>query len=72
MSDRWLSVNEIADHIGVSRDTIYRWIDEKKIPAHKIGRLWKFKTEEVDAWVREGKGADDPAPSSPQGKKEGR
>ena len=62
MSARWLSVQEIADHLGVSRDTVYRWIDDRKIPAHKIGRLWKFKMEEVDAWVRAGKGADDAAP----------
>jgi excisionase family DNA binding protein len=49
---RWYSVNEVANHLGVAIDTIYRWIERKKMPAHRVGRLWKFKLSEVDAWVR--------------------
>jgi len=52
MSERWLSVDEIAGHLGVSRDTIYKWIKRNNLPAHKTGRLWKFRIDEVDAWVR--------------------
>jgi excisionase family DNA binding protein len=52
MQDRWLSVEEIAVYLGVSRDTIYSWVGKTDIPAHKVGRLWKFKTAEVDQWVR--------------------
>ena len=33
---------------------VYRWIESKALPAHKIGRLWKFKLTEVDEWVRSG------------------
>jgi len=58
MTERWLSVEEIAAFLGVSKDTIYAWINKRSMPAHKIGRLWKFKTEEVDTWVRSGGGAD--------------
>ena len=54
MEDRWLSVDEIADYLGVKRDTIYKWITRKKMPAHKLGRLWKFQKDEVDEWVRSG------------------
>jgi excisionase family DNA binding protein len=54
MEDRWLSVDEIAAYLGIKRDTVYAWISERSMPAHKIGRLWKFKKEEVDKWVREG------------------
>ena len=54
MDDRWLSVDEICAHLGVSRDTIYKWIDKTDIPAHRVGRLWKFKKDEVDDWVRAG------------------
>lgn len=50
--ERWLSVDEIAEHLGVKRDTIYKWIDRNDLPAHKVGRLWKFKVKEVDKWVR--------------------
>lgn len=56
--DRWFSVNEIADHLGVKRDTLYKWISHKKIPAHRMGRLWKFKKDEVDKWVKAGGAAD--------------
>jgi len=52
MEDRWLSVDEICSYLGIKRDTIYKWINEKKMPAQKIGRLWKFKKDEVDEWVR--------------------
>jgi excisionase family DNA binding protein len=59
MEDRWLSVDEITAYLGVSRDTIYNWISQKGLPAHRLGRLWKFKRDEVDAWVRQG-GASEP------------
>ncbi|WP_449288336.1 helix-turn-helix domain-containing protein [Marinobacter salarius] len=58
LDDRWLSVNEIAKYLGVSGDTIYRWIDKQAMPAHRVGRAWKFKKDEVDAWVRSGGASD--------------
>lgn len=42
----------IAEHLGVTKDSIYTWIAAKGMPAHRVGRLWKFKVTEVDAWVR--------------------
>jgi excisionase family DNA binding protein len=54
MTEPWVSVEQIAEHLGVRRDSIYRWIDAKGLPAHRIGRLWKFKVSEVDDWVRRG------------------
>ena len=57
MTEPWLSADDIAAHLGVTKDTIYTWIADKDMPAHKIGRLWKFKLTEVDEWVRAG-GAD--------------
>lgn len=55
MQDRWLSAEEIAAHLGVNPDTIYKWTERKKLPAHKIGRLWKSKATEVDVWICQGK-----------------
>ena len=54
-NDRWFSVEEIAAYLGVKRDALYKWIDRKNMPAHKVGRLWKFRKEEVDKWIRMGK-----------------
>lgn len=58
MEDRWLSVNEIAAYLGITSDSVYRWIESKSMPAHRVGRRWKFRKEELDEWVRSG-GADD-------------
>ena len=54
MADRWLSVDEIAEHLGVSKDTVYTWVNERGMPGHKVGRLWKFQQNEVDEWVLAG------------------
>lgn len=54
MSEPWLSADDIASHLGVTTDTVYSWIADRAMPAHKIGRLWKFQTSEVDGWVRSG------------------
>ncbi|MBW2682673.1 MAG: helix-turn-helix domain-containing protein [Deltaproteobacteria bacterium] len=59
MEDRWRSVEEIGAYLGVKRDTVYRWISDKNMPANKVGRLWKFKKDEVDTWVRQGGARDD-------------
>ena len=56
----------VAGHLGVAKDTVYRWIDGRHLPAHRIGRLWKCKLSEVDAWVRNGGAADDSNESEAQ------
>ena len=53
-TEPWVSVDDVARHLAVTKDSIYRWIDAKQMPAHKVGRLWKFKLSEVDAWIRSG------------------
>lgn len=55
--DKWYSLEETAEYLGVTKDTIRNWIKKTDIPAHKIGRLWKFKLTEVDEWVKSGKSA---------------
>ena len=57
MAERWLSVVEIAEHLGVKKDTVYKWVARKKMPAHKVGRLIKFQIGEVDQWIKEGHAA---------------
>jgi excisionase family DNA binding protein len=58
MDDRWLSVGEIAEYLGISKDTVYAWITNRGLPGHRIGRFWKFKRSEVDEWVHRGKSKD--------------
>ena len=59
MQERWLSVDEIAAHLGVNSDTIYKRIERQKLPAHKVGPMRKFKASEVDEWVQSGKANQD-------------
>lgn len=56
--ERWMSLEEISKHLGVSKDTIRSWIKKETIPFHKIGRQYKFRLSEVDAWVESGESAD--------------
>ena len=53
--ERWCSMKE---YLGVSRDTVLAWIEKREMPATKIGRLWKFKISEVDAWMKSGVAAE--------------
>lgn len=66
--EQWVSVDRVAAHLGVTRDSIYRWIERKGFPAHRVGRLLRFKLSEVDHWVTTGGGARPPRRKAPAGK----
>ena len=58
IDDRWIGIEEAANYLGVNKDTIRNWIKKDTgISAHKIGKLWKFKKSELDAWIKSGKSA---------------
>ena len=65
-NNRWLAVEEIAAYLGVKRDTIYKWMERKSMPAHKVGSLWKFKRDEIDDWVRTGSAGESVATLKPR------
>ena len=54
MDDRWLSMKEICAYLGVSHDTISRWIANHDMPSIKMGKCWKFKKDQIDAWLAKG------------------
>lgn len=45
MEDRWLSVEDINIYLDVTKDSVYKWLSVRDLPAHKIGRLWKSNKE---------------------------
>lgn len=51
MDERWLSVDDVAEYLGIKRFTVYKWVERLSLPAHKIGRLLKFRKSEIDEWV---------------------
>ena len=57
-AEPWTSLEAIAQHLGVSQDTIHRWIRNRGLPAHKVGRVWRFRVSQVDTWVQEGNSED--------------
>lgn len=57
ITEPWVSLEDVAAYLGVNKDTIRNWIKKSDIPAHKVGRQWKFKLSEVDEWVKSGKSA---------------
>jgi excisionase family DNA binding protein len=52
LQDRWRSLDEIAQDMGVSIDGAYAWVTQKDVPGHKVGRCWKFQQQNLDRWVR--------------------
>ena len=57
-TEKWVSLEEVAEHLGVSQDAIREWIKKGKLPFYKAGRLYRFRLSEVDKWLIEGKIAD--------------
>ena len=53
--DRYYSMPEICKYLGISSDSALKWIANKGMPAYKVGKKWKFKLSEIDAWVNSGK-----------------
>lgn len=54
----WMSVVDASVYLGVSKETIYRLVETKKIPSFKVGRLWKFNATDLDKWVKSGKASE--------------
>ena len=52
----WVGIGDVAAHLSVGKDSIYRWVDSKGFPAHRVGRLLRFRLSEVDEWVKAGGG----------------
>ena len=58
INDKWINIDEAAAYLGVKPVTVRGWIrKDKGMPTHKIGKQWKFKISELDAWVKSGKSA---------------
>lgn len=56
--EKWYTMKEVQEYLGVRRETILQWISKRNMPAYKVGRLWKFKLSEVDEWIRSGGATD--------------
>ena len=59
MEDRWLTVDDICKYLSITKDTVYKWIEQKGMPASKIVRKWLFRKEDIDDWVKSKSNSDE-------------
>ncbi|BDR81661.1 hypothetical protein N072000002_18440 [Clostridium tetani] len=56
--DKWINIDEAAEYLGIKAVTLRGWIKkDETLPAHKVGKQWKFKRSEIDEWVKSGNSA---------------
>lgn len=57
-NEKWINIEEAAVHLDVKPATVRSWLrKENSLPAHKVGKQWKFKISELDEWVKSGNSA---------------
>lgn len=52
MTEHLVSADVFAEHLGLTKHSIYTCVATRRMPAYRLGPLWKFKVTEVDEWVR--------------------
>ena len=53
--EKWVNLEDVADYLSVSQDTVRTRIKDGKLPVYRAGKRYKFKISEIDEWVRNGK-----------------
>lgn len=51
--DKIMTLEEVAEYLRLTPQTIYTWAQEKKIPAVKLGKEWRFRRSLIDKWFNE-------------------
>ncbi len=54
--ESWVNVEAVAEHLKVKPNTVYKLIERNGLPAHRVGKLWRFAINEVDAWIKGSRG----------------
>jgi len=52
MTEKWLTIDQIADYLQASKEKVYKLCQRGKMPASKFGGQWRFDKQEVDRWLR--------------------
>jgi excisionase family DNA binding protein len=58
MTDKWMTVKDVAEYLQMSKDQIYHLAQQRKIPASKVGRGWRFSKEKIDRWMEQKEAAE--------------
>ena len=57
LNENYISIDDAAEYLNIKAVTLRKWIKDQNVPAHKIGKQWKFKRSELEEWVKSGKSA---------------
>jgi len=49
--EKLMTLEEVAEYLRLSKDTVYRMANTGKNPASRVGNHWRFRREDVDAWL---------------------
>jgi excisionase family DNA binding protein len=60
----WLTLEDAAKHLKIGKSTIYRLARAGDLPAHRVGRIWRFDVEELDSWLKSGRSLEKQNPKS--------
>ena len=66
MSDSFLKTEDVEDFLEIDQRTIYRLVHAGKLPAFRVGRQWRFKREDIEAWIADRLAASSRAHSTPR------
>ena len=53
--EKWVNLEDVAEHLSLSVDTVRVWVRNGKLPIYRAGKRYKFKISEIDEWVRAGR-----------------
>lgn len=51
-NEKYISMKEVCDYLSVQRQTVLSWITQRDFPAVKVGKFWRFKLSEIEAWIK--------------------
>lgn len=55
-SDKIMTIEELAEYLKISRSTLYKLLQDGKLPGQKVGKRWRFHQDAIDEWVKSGTG----------------
>ncbi len=56
-SDKIMTIEDLAEYLKISRSTLYKLLQDGKLPGQKVGKRWRFHQDAIDEWVKSGTGA---------------
>lgn len=50
----WLDLDGLEEYLKIPKSTLYRMVQQGRLPGHKIGRTWRFDRDAIDNWIKAG------------------